>query len=150
MEKLKGKELQEKLVQIMKDWQKIESDAINITRGIGDKTDNPLIRNIMVTMNSDSARHRSVQQLIIDSFEKEHIAVTTDDMEAIWAIIEKHIELERKMLSSVEELLEALKGQKALLMQRYLLEYLRQDEKKHEAMLDNLRAVKDGMYPYGG
>ena len=104
----------------------------------------------MVTMNSDSARHRSVQQLIIDSFEKEHITINTDDMEAIWAMIEKHIELEQKMLSSVEEILEALQGQKTLVVQRYLLEYLRQDEKKHETMLHNLRAVKDGMYPYGG
>ena len=150
MEKLKGKELQERLVQKMKEWQKTESDAITITREIGDKTDNPFIRNVMVTMNSDSARHRSVQQLIIDSFEKEHITINTDDMEAIWAMIEKHIELEQKMLSSVEEILEALQGQKTLVVQRYLLEYLRQDEKKHETMLHNLRAVKDGMYPYGG
>ena len=150
MEKLKGKELQKKLVQTMREWQQTESDAITITREIGDKTDNPLIRSVMVTMNSDSARHRSVQQLIIDSLEKEPITIDTDDMEAIWTMIEKHIELEQKMLSSVEEMLESLKGQKALAIQRYLLEYLRQDEKKHETMLDNLRAVKDGMYPYGG
>jgi hypothetical protein len=121
-----------------------------MTREIGDKTNNILIKNIMVTINSDSARHRSVQQLIIDSLEKEHVTISTDDLEAIWAMIERHIELEKKMLSSVDEILQSLEGQRALLVQRYLLEYLRQDEKKHEVMLDNLRAVKDGMYPYGG
>jgi len=150
MEKLKRKEFQERLVQKMREWQKIESDAIKNTREIGDKTDNPLIRNVMVTINSDSARHRSVQQLVIDSLEKERITINTDDMAGIWTMIEKHIELEQKMLSSVEEIIESLKGQKALVVQRYLLEYLRQDEKKHETMLTNLRAVKDGMYPYGG
>jgi len=150
MDRMKGKDIQERLVQQMKAWRKTESEAIKITREIGDTTKNPLIKNIMVTMNSDSARHRSVQQLIIDSFEKEPLPISTDDMEAIWSMIEKHVALEQTMLSAVEETLQSLKGRKSLVVQRYLLEYLRQDEKKHEAMLDNLRAIKDGMYPYGG
>jgi hypothetical protein len=104
----------------------------------------------MVTLNSDSARHRSVQQLIIDSLEKEPVTISTDDMIIVWNLIEKHIELEKKMVSYVQKTLESMQGEKALLIQRYLLEYLHEDEKKHETMLNNLRAIKDGMYPYGG
>jgi len=66
MGKTKMKAVQEGVVQKMKEWQDIESTAIK-TREIGDKTENPLIKNIMITINSDSAQHRSVQQLIIDS-----------------------------------------------------------------------------------
>jgi hypothetical protein len=150
MEKMKRKELQETLVQKMKEWQELESEAIIITRAIGDKSSNPLIKNIMVTLNSDSARHRSVQQLIIDSLEKEPVTISTDDMIVVWNLIEKHIELEKKMVSYVQKTLESMQGEKALLIQRYLLEYLHEDEKKHETMLNNLRAIKDGMYPYGG
>jgi len=61
------KAVQEGLVQKIKEWQEIESTAINTTRKTGDKTENPLIKNTIITINSDSARHQTVQQLIIDS-----------------------------------------------------------------------------------
>ncbi len=66
------KAVQEGLVQKMKEWQEIKSTAIKTTREIGDKTENPLIKNIMITINSDSARHQSVQQLIIDRVSKKN------------------------------------------------------------------------------
>ena len=40
-------------------------------------------------------------------------------------------------------------GRKGLIIQRYLLEYLLCDEEKHDALLDNLEAIKKDMYPYG-
>jgi len=144
------KALQEKLVAAMKEWQEIESKAIDTTRSIADKSDNPLIKNIMVTINSDSARHRSVQQFIVDSLEKEYVEINIQDMENVWNMIEEHIELEKQMAAKVEEMLAALEGKKSFLVQHYLLEYLREDERKHEIMLNNLGAIKTGMYPYGG
>jgi hypothetical protein len=150
MEKIKMKSVQEGLVQKMKEWQEIESTTIKTTREIGDKTENPLIKNIMITINSDSARHRSVQQLIIDSLEKEHLTLSINDLGDVWNMIEQHIALEQKMVSLVKEVLETVKGKKALMVQQYFLEYLLADEQKHEAMLNKLHSIKDGMYPYGG
>ena len=43
--------------------------------------------------------------------------------------------------------LEAIKGTK-MAVQQYLLEYMLIDEEKHNKILDNLEAVKKGMYPY--
>ena len=150
MEKTTMKSVQEVLVQKMKEWQAIESTAIKTTREIGDKTENPLIKNIMITINSDSARHRSVQQLIIDSLEKEHLTLSINNLKDVWKMIEQHIALEQKMVSLVKEALETVKGKKALMVQQYFLEYLLADEQKHETMLDKLHSIKDGMYPYGG
>ena len=150
METTKMKAVQEGLIQKMKEWQEIESTAIKTTREIGDKTKNPLIKNIMTTINSDSARHRSVQQLIIDSLEKEHLTLSINDLEDVWTMIEKHIALEQQMVSLVKEVLETIKGKKALMVQQYFLEYLLADEQKHEAMLDKLHTIKNGIYPYGG
>ena len=36
-----------------------------------------------------------------------------------------------------------------MVLQRYLLDYLLKDEEKHEFLLENLEAIKSGMYPYG-
>ena len=52
------------------------------------------------------------------------------------------------MVGQVEEALGALKGRK-MLVQEYLLEYLREDERKHDALLEALQKIKQGMYPYG-
>jgi hypothetical protein len=35
-----------------------------------------------------------------------------------------------------------------MLVQRYLLEYLLADEKKHDQLLEKLEAIKKDMYPY--
>jgi hypothetical protein len=150
MEKTTVKAVQEGLVQKMKEWQEIESTAIKTTREIGVKTENPLIKNIMITLNYDSARHRSVQQFIIDSLEKEHLTLSINDLGDVWTMIEKHIALEQKMVSLVKEVLETVKGKKTLMVQQYFLEYLLADEEKHEAMLNKLHSIKDGIYPYGG
>jgi hypothetical protein len=150
MEKTTVKAVQEGLVQKMKEWQEIESTAIKTTREIGSKAENLLKKNIMITINYDSARHRSVQQFIIDSLEEEHLTLSINDLGDVWTMIEKHIALEQKMVSLVKEVLETVKGKKTLMVQQYFLEYLLADEEKHEAMLNKLHSIKDGIYPYGG
>ena len=63
-------------------------------------------------------------------------------------MVEKHIELERKTVDLPKEALTALKGTKMVVVQ-YLIEYLLEDENKHNKILDNLEGIKKGMYPYG-
>ena len=82
------------------------------------------------------------------SLEKQAIALSPDELGEIWTLIEKHIELERKTINFAKEALEALKGKK-MVVEQYLLEYLLEDENKHNKILDNLEGIKKGMYPYG-
>jgi hypothetical protein len=63
--------------------------------------------------------------------------------------IEKHNAIEKQMVGYVDDTLSALKGKK-MLVQEYLLNYLWDDEKKHETLLSILDKVKEGMYPYAG
>ena len=64
-------------------------------------------------------------------------------------MIEDHIKLEKKTLKLAEESLEAIKNSKGMLVQAYLLEYLTEDEKKHNILLEKLANIQKGMYPYG-
>lgn len=141
------KEIQEQLVKNMKNWQKIEDAAVTSTGKIMEETENPLIRLVMEIIQRDSQMHRQVQQFVADSLERQAISVTPEEMGKVWENIQHHIDIEKKMVGYVEEALASLKGKK-MLVQEYLLNYLREDEKKHDELLSNLDKIKAGMYPY--
>ena len=142
------KEVQEQIVTVMKRWQKIEDASVASTGHIMEKTRNPLIRQVMEIIQADSRRHHHVQQMIVDTLERQSIALTPEELGEVWDMVEKHIELERKTIDFAQEALAALKGTKMVVVQ-YLIEYLLEDENKHNKVLDNLEGIKKGMYPYG-
>ena len=140
------KEIQEKLVGAMKDWQKLETSTIAHTASTIAKTENPLIRLVMEIIQRDSNVHHRVQQIIIDSLEKESVPISPDDLDAVWSMVEEHIKLERKTIEIARASLDALKDKKGNVLQAYLLTYLQEDETKHENLLSNLDTIiKKGM-----
>ena len=142
----KQKELNENLVKILKQWQKIEDESVQSTSDIIAKTNNPIIRQIMEIIKQDSAMHKKVQQVIIDSFEKEAISLDPEELSDVWTMVEKHIELEKETVRLAEE---ARKNSNSFMI-RYLLGYLMTDELKHNHILQQMEDIKGGMYPYAG
>ncbi len=147
MAKVTQKEQEEKLVKIMKAWQAVEDDAIHMTKEVQAKTDNPLVRLIMDIIAHDSAMHRRTQQFIIDSLTKRAIHLQPEDLESVWDLIEQHIEYEKKTIGLADEAKESCKR---LFVQKYLLNYLLEDERKHDMLLERLEEIKMKMYPYAG
>jgi hypothetical protein len=141
------KEIQENLVQRLKSWQKIEDASVASASEIVKKSSNPLIWVVMEIIKLDSQLHRRVQEFIVDMHEKQAVSLTPEEMGDVWESIERHVEIEKKMVGHVDEMLESLRGRK-MLVAEYLLNYLRQDEKKHDHLLSALEKIKKGMYPY--
>jgi hypothetical protein len=142
----KQKELNEKLVATLKKWQKVEDASVQSTSDIIAKTKNPVIKQIMEIIKQDSAMHKKVQQLIIDSFEKEAIQLQPEELSNVWSLVENHIELEKETIRLAEE---SRKNSNSFIV-RYLLGYLMTDEQKHNDILAQMEDVKRGMYPYAG
>jgi len=142
----KQKELNEKLVSTLKKWQKVEDASVQSTTEIIGKTKNPVVKQIMEIIKQDSAMHKRVQQLIIDSFEKEAIQLQPEELSNIWSLVENHIELEKETIRLAEE---SRKNSNSFIV-RYLLGYLMTDEQKHNDILAQMEDVKRGMYPYAG
>jgi len=142
--KVTQKALDENLVKAMKQWQGIEDESTRMSRAIQAKTENPLVKLVMEIIAHDSAMHRRTQQFIIDSIEKTTITLAPEELEAIWDHIDKHIAEEKKTI----ELAEQAKASSRLFVQRYLLNYLLEDERKHDALLERLEEIKNRMYPY--
>ena len=141
------KELQGKIIDNMRRWQKIENSAVASTGKIIEETANPVIRMVMEIIQRDSQFHHRVQGFIADSLEFKTVEMSAEDVGNVWEQIEKHIELEKETLRLAHEAGAALKGKK-MLVQEYLINYLLEDEEKHNSLLEKLEKVKAGMYPY--
>ncbi|MBU0982900.1 MAG: hypothetical protein KKA42_03455 [candidate division Zixibacteria bacterium] len=142
------KEIQESIIDNMRQWQKIENASVVSTGKVMEKTDNPIIRLVMEIIQRDSQMHYRVQELIADSLESKTLTLNPDELVEVWDMIEKHIALEKKTVEFANAALKALKGKK-MVVQEYLLQYLLVDENKHNEILDSLETIKRGMYPYG-
>ncbi len=138
------KELNEKLLETLKKWQVVEDQSVKSTTDIMAKTKNPIIKHIMEIIRQDSAMHKRIQQLIIDSYEKEAITLTPEELGDVWNMVEKHIELEKETIRLAEE---SRKNSKNFVV-RYLLGYLMTDEQKHNSVLQQMEDIKAGIYPY--
>ncbi|MFH1132708.1 MAG: hypothetical protein V1754_15340 [Pseudomonadota bacterium] len=139
------KEKQEVLVGQMKAWQRLENATILQTASIIAETEHPLLRIVAEIIQRDSHMHYRVQQLIIDSLEKNSVPVLIDELEKIWGTVEKHIQLEKKTIEMAKESLQAVEGTRNV-VQQYLLKYLLEDEKKHDKLLADLNLIKRKMY----
>ena len=80
----------------------------------------------------------------IDSFEKEAIQLSPEELGDVWDMVENHIELEKETIRLAEE---ARKNSKNFVI-RYLLGYLMTDEQKHNEILQQMEDIKSGIYPY--
>jgi len=141
-------EIHQKILSVMKRWQKIEDISVASTGRIMEQTENPMIHLVMEIIQRDSLMHHLVQQMVIDSLEREAISLSPDELNLVWDGIEKHIEIEKQTIEMGESVLQAMRGKK-MVIQEYLVKYLLTDEEKHNLMLEDLEEVKKGMYPYG-
>ena len=142
------KETQEKIIDNMHRWQKIENASVASTGEVINKTDNPIIRLVMEIIQRDSQMHFRVQDLIAESLGTKTISLSPDELLKVWDLIEKHIKLEEKTVELAMEAKKALEGKK-MVVQEYLIDYLLIDEEKHNKILETLETIKKGMYPYG-
>ena len=140
-ERKSGPERTEHWVEVLRQWQGIERDAIETTSQIMEKTDNLLIRQIMEIIRNDSVQHHRVQQFIIDSMTRTAVTLSPDDLAEIWGQIEAHDELERQTIELAKELLEDSTEP----VQQILLKYLLVDEQKHDEILGQLEEFKKYM-----
>jgi hypothetical protein len=142
------KEVQQRLISNMLSWRKVENASIASTGRVMEKTENPIVRLVMEIIQRDSQMHYRVQEWIAESLAGRAVSLTPEELGDVWQMVEDHINLEKKTLELAQESLEAIKGSKGMLLQSYLLEYLFEDEKKHNLLLERLASIQRGMYPY--
>ena len=144
MDKVKGPERTQQMVDALREWQATERHAIEQTALLMEKTKNPLIRQILEIIRNDSVQHHRVQQFIIDTLTITPISLTPEELGEIWDAIEEHDATEKKALAAATH----LRDESRSIVQRALLDYLLYDEQKHDMLLGELSKFKKGLYPY--
>jgi rubrerythrin len=142
--KEKAVENLEELTATLRSWQQIEDATVKHTTQVMERTQNPLIRLVMEIIRQDSVMHKKVQQVILDSLEKQAFTLTPEELGEIWEMLEKHLQMEKETIALAE------KGRDncRLFVQRNLLTYLAEDEQKHVRLLGQLEDFKRSIYPY--
>src|SRR3989337_1642396 len=108
------KKIQEKIIDNMRRWQKIENASVSSTGHVMERTKNPLIRLVMEIIQRDSQMHYHVQEFIAESLESKTISLTPEELNDVWTMIEEHIKLEKKRGELANEAIQALRGRKML------------------------------------
>jgi hypothetical protein len=141
MAKPKGPERVAEMVEVLRQWQGLERQAMSTTAEILAQTQNPLIRIIMEIILHDSHMHHHVQQFLIESLTEKDVAVSREEVAEIWEKIEAHDRMERETIALATELKEKAWSP----VHKQLLGYLLTDEAKHDSLLVQLNEIKKGM-----
>ncbi len=96
------KGIQGEVVNNMKQWQSIEDAVTGLTGQVIDKTENSFVRLIMEIIQRDSQMHHWIEEWIADSLEYKTVSLTPEELGQVWELIERHLELEKKVVEIVE------------------------------------------------
>jgi hypothetical protein len=133
------RELQQQLIENLREWQKLENAQITLTGSVRETTHNRIVATVMEIIQRDSEMHHRVQQLIIDSLESEVVGLDAADVDLVREKLHSHLEMEKETVRLAQESLEALAG-KQFAVQEFLMDFLRRDEEKHRDLLSALDA----------
>ena len=140
-----GRQLKEgvrqRIVSNMRNFQKIENDAVLSAGMMLTKTDNRVMRLILDIVLRDSQMHYWIQEWIADSLCYESVSLTPEEVDTLRDMLRKHIKLEERAIEIARQTLTQLEGSK-MSVQQALLSYLLQDEEKHHWLLEYLEGIK--------
>ena len=130
-------ESSEEFRNLIKKWIAIEDGTIEFSGRLLEKSKNPIISCVIDTIRRDSQKHREVLELIVESLEGTTL-FTHEDLSIVTEFIDKHAKVEQEAVDIAALVL----GKVRTPFVKFLLEYLHEDEKKHDLIMDNLTKLR--------
>lgn len=128
----------DEMVDVLRQWQELERQAMNDTAVVMEKTKSPFIRVLMEIIRHDSLMHHRVEQFLVDTVTKDAVAVTREDIAEVWDQLQAHDRNEKRTIQMAEELRKKAWSP----VHKLMLDYLLKEESKHDALLQQLDALK--------
>jgi len=141
------KEMNEKILEHIRGWQDLDRKSASLIEETIARCDHPVVCMVMEIIRRDAELHSRVLELVAESMERKPLTMSLDQFGEVVGLIQEHFEVKEKMVKATEESL-ALAKDKSLGIQRFLLTYVLEDERKHQAMLQGIERVKRTLYPY--
>jgi len=96
-----------------------------------EKTSNTVIRLLLYQLALDSAKHERMLMTILQLLESPSKEQLKCESEEFRKVLEKHVEIERKMLENFEKIVDKTEDNRI----RFILQDIVSDEKKHHAIM---------------
>lgn len=138
MTKLKKVLIDNKMLILLKRWKELEAATIRSCGSITKKTDNPLVKTLISAIANDSAKHKSILQLIIDGMTKKALVLTPDDVAHVSGLLDKHVDLENEAIAIAEQAIKISKDP----VTKQLLKLILADEKQHANLAEQINELK--------
>ena len=114
-----------------------ERNATGLLYSSVKKTDNMVIRLLLNQLALDSVKHEHLLKAILQLLEspsKEHFKGESEEFRKV---IEKHVEIERKMLEDFERIVDVTEDNRT----RFILQNIIGDEKRHHAIIKRVHEL---------
>jgi len=141
------REQRQRIASVLKDWELLEQESSESIEQVKTKCDNPIVRLVMDIIEHDSRLHMKIREFILNSFEREPLTLSPDEVGNVIELIRNQTRLKTQIVEKVEKTMEATKD-KSLHIQEFLMKTLLVDERKHKEMLKGIEKVMQGLYPY--
>ena len=92
---------------------------------------NPAVKGVLKGVSLDSVKHAELYTSAITLLTSASTALTQENLDEQRALIEKHIEIEAKLIKILKEIIPEIENEKVV----FLLKAILEDEVRHHAML---------------
>ena len=126
------------LLNLMVEWQDIETGNILYTKEEMPKAKNPLTKTMLKVIRLEAEKNSLIQQMIVESIRKEAVHLSPEELGTLSGHLNRYIEIEEKVLSHAE----AAATKHESLVPLSLLTFLISDLKQQNCLL---RQFDDGL-----
>jgi len=114
-----------------------ERNATGLLYDSAKKTDNMVIRLLLYQLGLDSVKHEHMLKTILQLLESPSKEQFKSESEEFRRVVEKHVEIERKMLENFERIVDVTEDNRM----RFILQDIISDEKKHHAIIKRVHEL---------
>jgi len=114
-----------------------ETEAVRVLYDSMEKTDNTVIRLLLRQLALDSSKHGHMLKTILQLLESPSMKQFKREDKEFREVIEKHVEIERTMLESFENIVDKTEDKRI----RFIIQDIISDEKKHHAIIKRVHEL---------
>ncbi len=119
------------LIDFLKNQVTVEKSIVASLAKPVEKMQNPAVKGVLRGVSLDSIKHAELYSAAVTLLTSASQALTQENLDEQRALVEKHIEIERKLIKVLEEKIPGIENNKVV----FLLQSILEDEKRHHAML---------------
>ncbi len=125
------------LIEFIKQQIKVEKQIVDsLNKGL-ENIENPPVKGVLKGISLDSIKHAELYAAALSLLTNVSQALQQENLDEQKDLVEKHIEMEAKLIKEIEGIMPAVKNSKV----QFLLKSILTDEKRHHAMLKTVLEI---------